>query len=492
MRTLLLLLLLVYGITRVLANDIQIDNVILGDNDVSTGTRTITFDVKWKNSWRVADVPQNYDAAWIFLKYQLADGIWHHALLLAGTPGNATSTIDVTEDGIGAFVYRTDYGISPTISHAGMEIIWDYRTNGVNDDDLVTVEIFAIEMVYVPTNDFYLGSGGGSTSLTSPLAEFYLQGTLDFSPYFVTSENAINLGIGNLGVVGLNLTGTIPAAFPKGYQGFYCMKYEISQQQYVKFFNRQTATEQGLLDLADLGALCETLSLNRNTFCWDGTGEAVSAHPFVPISYLSVNQMLAYLDWTGLRPMTELEYEKVCRGPVARAKNDYPWGTAKIATHNYSVTGTDGRTEQVSNPDPSDPTAGNALYLATQLRLGGDLLMGPLRNGTLAASKSNSTRLTSGGSYYGVMELAGNLRELVVSATTVAGQAFAGEHGDGELQQDGVNFLLELPLGGLGYGGRGGDYTSLAPELQISNRIHTAGGITVGEIQGFRGVRTFQ
>ena len=493
MRTLLLSLLLASGATGALANNIFIDNVLLGDQNVNSGTRTVTFDVQWENSWRVADSPGNHDAAWVFLKFHRADGLWHHALLTTGTPGGAGSSIDVTADGIGAFVYRTDYGISPTIRHNAMQIEWDYRSSGIADDEPVAIEIFAIEVVYVPANDFYLGSGGGSTSITTPLSEFFTRGSLTFAPYRIQSEAAISLSplSGDVSVVGLNLSGSIPAAFPKGHQGFYCMKYEVSQQQYVKFFNRQTATEQGLLDLAGLGTLCSTLSLNRNSFCWDGSGEAVTEHPFVPVSYLTVNQILAYLDWTGLRPMTELEYEKVCRGPAAPTKNDYPWGTDKIATGNYTVTSADGNTEQISNPDPADPAAGNALYLGTQLRISLDPLQGPLRNGALAASKSGSTRLTSGGGYYGVMELAGNLREFVVSATTPAGQSFAGEHGDGELTDDGLQFLLDWPLSGLGYGGRGGDYTSLAPELQISNRIHTAAGITVGELQGFRGVRTF-
>ena len=307
MRTLLFFLLLAVGASRTLANNILIDGLILGDQEVSTGTRTVTFDVQWENSWRISDGSENHDAAWVFLKYHLADGIWHHARLTAGTPGGAASAIDVTADGIGAFVYRTDYAISSLVSHAEMQLVWDYRSDGISDEEPVTIEIFAIEMVYVPPSDFYLGSGGGSVSPTTPLSEFYTRGSLDNAPYLVTGESAINLsvGSGNLGVVGLSLTGSIPAAFPKGHQGFYCMKYEISQQQYVKFFNRQTATEQGLLDLAGLGTLCGTLSLHRNTFCWDGSGEAATDYPFVPISYLSVNQMLAYLDWTGLRPMTE-------------------------------------------------------------------------------------------------------------------------------------------------------------------------------------------
>ena len=34
---------------------------------------------------------------------------------------------------------------------------------------------------------------------------------------------------------------------------------------------------------------------------------------YIPL-HISWSDMSAYLDWSGLRPMTELEYEKACRG----------------------------------------------------------------------------------------------------------------------------------------------------------------------------------
>jgi hypothetical protein len=48
----------------------------------------------------------------------------------------------------------------------------------------------------------------------------------------------------------------------------------------------------------------------------------------IALSYVSISDMLAYLDWSGLRPMTELEFEKLCRGayipPIA---GEYAWGS---------------------------------------------------------------------------------------------------------------------------------------------------------------------
>ena len=39
--------------------------------------------------------------------------------------------------------------------------------------------------------------------------------------------------------------------------------------------------------------------------------------------------MLAYADWSGLRPLSELEYEKMCRVlyPELPSSPDYAWGS---------------------------------------------------------------------------------------------------------------------------------------------------------------------
>ncbi len=38
-----------------------------------------------------------------------------------------------------------------------------------------------------------------------------------------------------------------------------------------------------------------------------------------------------YADWAGLRPMTELECEKACRGPVYPVTGEYAWGNTTFS-----------------------------------------------------------------------------------------------------------------------------------------------------------------
>ena len=45
----------------------------------------------------------------------------------------------------------------------------------------------------------------------------------------------------------------------------------------------------------------------------------------VACNYLSVNDMLAYADWAGLRPLSEMEYEKMGRRPYPQAPDARGW-----------------------------------------------------------------------------------------------------------------------------------------------------------------------
>ena len=47
----------------------------------------------------------------------------------------------------------------------------------------------------------------------------------------------------------------------------------------------------------------------------------------LPCNFLSWMDLAAYLDWAALRPMTELEFEKICRGPNPPIAGEYVWGT---------------------------------------------------------------------------------------------------------------------------------------------------------------------
>ena len=60
------------------------------------------------------------------------------------------------------------------------------------------------------------------------------------------------------------------------------------------------------------------------------------------MNYMTWTDLLAYLDWSCLRPMTEFEYEKICRGPVYPVANEYAWG-------NQTYTLADANTGLISN-----------------------------------------------------------------------------------------------------------------------------------------------
>jgi hypothetical protein len=384
-----------------------------------------------------------------------------------------------------------------SVSYAGTQLRWDYGVDGVADADLVEVKVFAIEMVYVPQASFYLGTGG------SEVGAFYTYPDTT-QPYQVTSESAIPVGTtnGNLyykpGVRG-DYLGPVPDAFPKGYQAFYCMKYEITQDQYVAFLNTVDSTQAARLDISN------AYSVRNGISQWTvdhplKPGEYSTTNPYVPAN-TSVADLFAYLDWAALRPMTELEFEKACRGPVAPVPNEFAWGTPDILGYN-STTGT--RTAaryKLSNAGTANEfvdtnysvAAGNAIWENTS----------PLnpyyyitRAGAFAGSPSNTGRITAGATYYGIMEMTGNLVEQLVTMGYPEGRVFTSQPGDGILAATG--FSNEnwpgQPTYWQGSGFKGGYYATLSPfDLMVSDRSGAADnfyffGARAGT--GGRGVRT--
>ena len=127
------------------------------------------------------------------------------------------------------------------------------------------------------------------------------------------------------------------------------------------------------------------------------------------------------------------------------------------------------------------------------------------------ATTTNNTRVLTGGSYYGIMELTGNLWERAVSIGVATGRGFVGTHGDGVLTSvttyEGNATNMDWPLidatsnargittsGGSGF--RGGGFT-LTTGAQITARATVSsrysGGATDntrGTDYGGRGVRT--
>ncbi len=534
-------------------NHVTFSNISLEGHNSTSKTVKVQFDISWENSWRTSSAPNNWDAAWVFVKYKEKDtGLWKHAWLNdSGHTAPSGSTISVgivdvkeaynadTNPGVGAFIYRSSDGTG-TFSVTNAELLWNYGKNGLTYSNIEEIRVFALEMVYVPQGTFTLGSG--ATNMTSTnfsgttVAESgsFKAGNTTNSPYTVGSENAINIAnttgnlygtnIGQIGTLAFSnilnsgTTATLPAEFPKGYGAFYCMKHELGQQAYVDFLNTLTRFQQsralnaivntpgynvfalanaaapayrnGIRTSATLpasGALTFYCDLNN-----DGTSGDANDGEFVACNYMDAKYGLAYLDWAGLRPLTEMEFEKACRGTSTAVAGEFPWGGSSGAVSQNDKT--------ISNPgydnELPDATANTVFNGFTTSR-------NEMRVGSFARSATNRT--AAGATYYGILDMAGNLGENFVTVSRAEGRIFnGGVHGDGTLVSHSTmrafsyveaDALYNVPnwpaMFGAGLGTRGGTVMATTGRLRVSDRgyAYSPSGL---EQAGLRGGRSAQ
>jgi len=344
-------------------------------------------------------------------------------------------------------------------------------------------------MVYVPEGAFYVGGTTGNEA-----NKFHSGGFSTSSSYRITSENALTIAntSGNMFYTATNSnggdqTGVLQATYPKGYNAFYSMKYEVSEGQWVAFFNSLTENQKTNLDVTDADHKNSDAVVSRNTIAWTGgTASATTTAPDRAVSYLDISDMNSYMDWTGLCPLTELEYEKACRGPILPKPGEFAWGSNNIASNDYNLVNSGFLSERITNPEVN---TGNAMYSITN-----GVLSGPLRNGIFAASAINNNREETGGSYYGIMELSGNLYERVVTVGTAQGRNFTGLHGNGIISSTtGNGTVSNWPNNttGDGYSFRGGSWLNGADFIRVSDRFDGASLIAGGNNRlGFRAART--
>ena len=477
--------------TDAYAYNLRVQNVSLYRSAAQPpNTIGIKFDLLWDGSFSSVDKNGKafYDRAWVFVKYfkttDPADTAWSHATLIAGgTVGDYSSTtgVGISSDKKGAFCKPG----------ANQIVYWNLNTDGLAGTENVLIKVMAIEMVYVPEGAFYVGSGGTETS------PFYTYPNMT-APYQITSEAAITVGTdpGNLfyqlTTNGGDRLGPIPAEFPKGYQSFYMMKYELTQGQYRDFLNTLTRAQQVSRVASIVGsyyalpatATAANIASASNysngirvpasppgsgpiTFGCDydhnGTFNQTTDGEFIACNYVSWADLSAYADWAGLRPMTELEFEKAARGPIYPVANEYVWGTATIATSGYTMVNPGEATEGITTN--YSPIVGNACYSSTR---SGKAMF---RGGIFAANAGNTGRITSGASYYGIMELSGNLWERPVTVGNSAGRLFTGTHGDGVLTTTNTDWPSASAVGA-GY--RGGAWYYDSSYARVSDRYYAA------------------
>lgn len=482
MNRLIPLLLLFFSLT-LSANNVAIANVeVAADGPYAR----VTFDLSWDNAWRRTAAPANWDAVWVFAKFRVDRGPWRHATLQGVAAAPAGAQIDVL-DRKGAMVYPAA-PMSGTASFPGLALAWDFHADGFAGSGDLDFRVLGIEMVYVPEDPFYLGSGPalleGESNETD---EFYAGGSLTKQPYYVDTEAAIPVGnvAGGLyfedsyapdGVATYRpalRSGTIPADFPKGYRAFYCMKHEVSQELWAEFMNTLTRTQQDARDNFDDVMNPDGDRWRNGYFLYNlgsDPGIASTNRPNLPAGHMSMYDMWALLDWAALRPMSELEFEKAMRGPEYPLNNEFAWGAPGLFSAPLQLSSIGLGTEAIMSIDLTGLLGNAALGTLDDAVT---KVAGPLRCGIYAGSHALNNRLASGATYYGIMEMSGNQWEALVTVTSTDGRRFTNEHGDGTLDAAGYADTATWPATREGFGFRGGRIDNSVSFGAVADRTYT-------------------
>ncbi len=319
----------------------------------------------------------------------------------------------------------------------------------------------------------------------------------DLESCVVDSEDALTLTSSHT-----SWTGTLSASYPKGYAGFYVMKYETSQEQYVEFLNSLTLDQQKARvtnnNFSTMKRGDYVFGDLKNPNCRNGIAFVEQRTPTAPVvfgnnlnpandlfstddgqtlacNYMSIEDMIAYCSWSGLRPMSELEYEKACRRfyPQVPDKGEYAWNTNTGVNRLSSLGDLNfrGDEREVAQNIAKNVNSGTT-----------NSINGPVRCGMFGTSATNQSQ--SGGTYWGVMEMSGNLKELCANvnySSLDGGSCGAGEYSIA---------YWNTTVGN--YGVRGGGFNSADDLLRTSDRTEAMNYFTTitqrDSTVGFRGV----
>lgn len=400
------------------------------------GTRPdqgITVTGKWYNGWNFSNL--STDAVYVFYKYRASGAQqWEHGNFMVPTSANASLQAsltgrgptalgvsnganflnkgsNVTEAGVTYYSYR---GVCLRIQNTSTNAVFDSVTFSLNVKPLLPNQLesyefkfFVQEMVYIPQGSFYIGDGDSSN----------LCDAINHQPFQITSSS---MPAANTLKLNRTLLPSISSSYPNGYKAFYVMKYALSNEAYADFLNMLTTPQQ-------LGLLYGNPTVNTNwggglpaqryvmgysitpdsTFrsgirifqapaggyefkCdlnGNGIGNEANDGQTIALMCNTAANSNAYLDWAGLRPLTDLEFEKASRGPVGPVLGELAWGNSNYQSlYNGSLVNPGTETEAdaavVNNPFPVHPR----------------------RCGSFARP-FGSNRINTGASYYGVMDL---------------------------------------------------------------------------------------
>jgi hypothetical protein len=358
-------------------NYMLVRNVTTTGINTSNQTAQVQFDLNWGYSWKDSI---NWDAAWVFMKYKNAAGEWKPCKIKTtgydhgqGTPIN----VNVPADQMGAFVSMSQYG-NAHVDIQGMQLQWDYGTDGISNPGLLEVKVFAIEMVFIPSGEFNMFRTFGPEEINAPGNNFVVINDR-ISPVLTFQGGSCRVK-GDSGLDS-DADGSVDnPEYPTGYTPFYAFKYEMTEQQYADFLNCLTASQQSTLGIAG-----SSITLNNGLYFASAPNRACNGYTDL--------SALAYADWAGLRPISILEFCKAALGPYVATANS-----------NSPLSGT------FSNVWGSANDVGS-----------GDF--------------SGSSKNASGSGYYGMKDLGGNTGETLVS---IGFNSFSKNiHGDGILNVEG-------------------------------------------------------
>jgi hypothetical protein len=477
------------GSEHALSANVTIANVELGDTNPTGNFRMIRCDIGWDHSWRSQTAPVNWDAAWIFAKFQQNGGQWRHATLSIipaehQTPAHAT--IETSADGKGVYLFRSQAG-SGNFSASAVSLRWNCGLDLPDGSENINIRVFGLVMVKIPEGDFFAGDNGESSASfrkgRSDNRSWHIRGeeAIEVTDaardgYFYTSSRDIIPWEWNANEDATGSTFTIPAEFPKGFQACYCMKHELTQQQYCDFLNALSPVQAA--NRYDAGNFDQFGYSIRNA-----NGVFSTENPDRACGFLAAADGFAYADWAALRPMSELEFEKICRGSgMEPIGGEYAWGSLYLK----NATGVNG---DESDRGHLTSLAANSYYEEENYQP-----QFPLDCGIFY--EPGKARERSGAGFYGVLDMSGNLDEPCVSIGTRYGRFFTRRNGDGLLAEDGFTNESDWPLrDGRGSGYRGGCLAQEWHVLRVSERLEASMEFDYTHRHipwGFRGVRSIQ
>ncbi len=265
----------------------------------------------WDNAWKISN--KHLDAVWIFAKYRNANSQQWQNLIFSGQSSSSDPQISLFNI-VGGNIFVNTRGLSNTqksINQAKITLeLLEPLVGFVNP----SFKVFGIEMVYIPEGPFYLGDGSDiSFFYTSKLEN----GQLTRVPAFVDDLGTEPVSF----EFGISTSSTNPSLdYPRGVGGFYIMKSEATQKQFVDFLNCLTRPQQeGLLPNLTEGVKTKypmtgtNAPVERNAIAYDTTtidGQAIEFYldlnnngipnetndgQSIACNYVSFNQYLAFL-----------------------------------------------------------------------------------------------------------------------------------------------------------------------------------------------------